>query len=197
MPEDRRLSIASTARVSPDEVARRTFATARRGFDATEVRAYLEAVARELQAARERERELIDALEAAERRAANPVLDEATLTAALGQETARVLRSAHDAAADLVARAEADCARMRAQAQQEAEQLQAHAEQHATERAAQAEAAATEIRRRAQEEVAARLESAKLEAEALMSQARAECRAMVQEAQELRARVLADLTRRR
>ena len=61
----------------------------------------------------------------------------------------------------------------------------------------EAEAAATELRRRAQEEATARLEGAKLEAEALVGQARAECRAMVQEAQELRARVLADLARRR
>ncbi len=44
-------------------------------------------------------------VEEAERHAANPVLDEATLTAALGQETARVLRSAHDAASELVAKA--------------------------------------------------------------------------------------------
>ena len=51
--------------------------------------------------------------------------------------------------------------------------------------------------RRAQDEASARVEGAKLEAEALVTQTRAECRAMVQEAQELRARVLADLTRRR
>ncbi len=42
-----------------------------------------------------------------------------------------------------------------------------------------------------------KLEASKLEAEELVAQARAECRAMVQEAQEVRARVLADLTRRR
>ena len=53
------------------------------------------------------EQELRRALAEAEHRAANPVLDEATLTAALGQETARVLRSAHEAAAELVGRAEA------------------------------------------------------------------------------------------
>ena len=41
------------------------------------------------------------------------------------------------------------------------------------------------------------MEGAKLEAEALVTQTRAECRSMVQEAQELRARVLADLARRR
>ncbi|HUY64281.1 MAG TPA: DivIVA domain-containing protein [Acidimicrobiales bacterium] len=197
MPEDRRLTIASTSRLSPDDVARHTFATARRGFDPGEVRSYLEAIARELGAAAARERELLDAVAAAEHKAAHPVLDEGTLTAALGQETAKVLKSAHDAAAELLARAEADAARLRAEAQEHGEQLQARAEQHASDRGAQADAAATEIRRRAQEEVAGRLESVKGEAEALVVQARAECRAMVHEAQELRARVLSDLTKRR
>jgi len=197
MPEDRRLSISSSSYLRPDDIARHTFATARRGFEPGEVRAYLEEVARELAAAADREQDLHLALREAEHRAANPVLDEATLTAALGQETARVLRSAHEAAAELVARAEADASRMRAQAQEESEQLQARTEQNATDRAAQADAAAAELRRRAGAEATSKLEGAKLEAEALVAQSRAECRAMVQEAQELRARVLADLTRRR
>ena len=196
MPEDR-VTIASTARLHPDEVARRTFATARRGFEPAEVRSFLEAVAREMAAAADREVEMRRAVADADHRAANPVLDEATLTAALGQETARVLRSAHDAAADLLARAESDATRMRTEAHEEVEQLQRRVEQTTTERAAQADAAANELRRRAQEEATARLESARLEAEALVGQARAECRAMVHEAQELRTRVLADLGRRR
>ena len=53
MPEDR-VTIASTARLHPDEVARRTFATARRGFEPAEVRSFLEAVAREMGAFRTR-----------------------------------------------------------------------------------------------------------------------------------------------
>lgn len=198
MPDERRVTISSTSsRTHPDEVARRTFATSRRGYDPAEVRAYLENLARELDAAAQREQELLGALGTAEHRAANPVLDEATLTSALGQETARVLRSAHDAAAELLARAEADGARVRAQAQDESDQLRVRAEQHAADRASQADAAANDLRRRTQEETTGRLESAKLEAEGMLSQARAECRAMVQEAQELRARVLSDLTRRR
>lgn len=197
MTEERRLTIASSSRVHPEDVARHTFATGRRGFDPAEVRAYLEEVARELHAAMARERELRDAVAEAQRRAANPVLDEATLTTALGQETAKVLRTAHDAASELVARAESDAGRVQAQAQDEAEQLRARAEEHATERAQKADAAAAEVHRQAQEEAAGRVETAKLEAEAMVSQARAECRAMVQEAQDLRARVLSDLTRRR
>lgn len=197
MTDDRRLTISSSSRLHPDEVARHTFGTARRGFDPSEVRAYLEQLARDMEAGAQRERELSEALAEAERRAANPVLDEATLTAALGQETARVLRSAHDAANELLARAEADASRVRAEAQDQAGQLQSRAEQNATDRITQVEAAATDLRRRVEEERAAKLESSKIEAEALVAQARAECRAMLQEAQELRTRVLADLTRRR
>jgi DivIVA domain-containing protein len=39
MPEDRRMTISSSSPLSPDEVARRTFATARRGYAPDEVRA--------------------------------------------------------------------------------------------------------------------------------------------------------------
>ncbi|MDE3087417.1 MAG: DivIVA domain-containing protein, partial [Acidobacteriota bacterium] len=86
MSDERRLTIGSTSRMSPDEVARHTFATARRGFETAEVRAYLELLAREIHAVTQRERELLDALADAEHRAANPVIDESTLTNALGQE---------------------------------------------------------------------------------------------------------------
>src|ERR1700730_1006957 len=196
MPEER-VTISSSARMHPDEVARHTFGTTSRVFDPAEVRTFLEYVAREMVAGADREQELRRALADAEHRAVNPVLDEATLTAALGLETARVLRSAHEAAAELVARAENEASRTRAQAQEEAEQLQRHTEQSAHDRSAEADAAATELRRRAQEETTSRVEGAKLEAEALVTQARAECRTMVQEAQELRTRVLTDLARRR
>jgi DivIVA domain-containing protein len=197
MPEDRRLTISTSSRLHPDEVARHTFGTARRGFDPAEVRVFLEQIAQEMQTAAAREEELRDAVTDAEHRAANPVLDEATLTAALGQETARVLRSAHDAAAELVAKAEADASRLRTHAEDEATQLQTRSEQNASERIGQAEAIASDLRRRTQDEVTSRIEASKLEAEELVAQARAECRAMVQEAQDVRARVLADLTRRR
>jgi len=197
MPEDRRLTISTSSRLHPDEVARHTFGTARRGFDPAEVRVFLEQIAHEMETAADREEELHAAIVEAERRAANPVLDEATLTAALGQETARVLRSAHDAATELVGRAEADASRLRAQAEDEATQLQTRAEQNAAGRIAQAEGVASDVKRRTQEEVTSKLEGSKLEAEELVAQARAECRAMVQEAQEVRAKVLADLTRRR
>src|ERR1700691_937377 len=101
MPEDRRMTISSSSQLAPGEVARRTFGTVRRGFAPDEVRAYLDTIAQGLRD--QDEHELRGALEDAEHRAANPVLDEETLDAALGQETSRVLRSAHEAANEMVA----------------------------------------------------------------------------------------------
>lgn len=197
MTDDRRLTISSTGRLHPNEIARRTFATSRRGFETSEVRGFLEQVARDMAAIEERERELRDLLADAQRRAENPVLDENTLTAALGQETVKVLRSAQEAAGDLVARAESDADRVLSDAQEEAEKLEARAEQSASERTIQSEAVAAETRRRSQEEATTRLESARIEAETLIEQVRSECRSMLIEAQELRTRVLSDLSRRR
>jgi DivIVA domain-containing protein len=186
MPEDHRLSISSSSSLSPDEVARHTFGTLRRGFDPTEVRAYLDHVANALRVAAEREIELRHEVADAEHRAANPVLDEATLTSALGQETARVLQSAHEAAHDMVAKAEAEAADVLAEAQDEIARSGARAEQSLAERTAQAEASVTEYRQRTHDE-----------SEAMIAQARSECREMIEEAQALRSRILADLSKRR
>src|SRR5438067_12960944 len=105
MADDPRFVVTSEPSIGPEEVARRGFATAFRGFDPGEVRAFLQRVSDELGAARERERELRRRLEEAERSPAGP-LDEAMLTAALGEETARVLRSAREAAVEMAAKAE-------------------------------------------------------------------------------------------
>lgn len=197
MSDDRRFTISSSARLSPDDVQRRTFSTVRRGFDTNEVRAFLEVAARELAALTERETELRQALADAEHRAANPVIDEETLTAALGQETARVLRAARDAAGEVLSRGEQDAARLRAEAQEQADELRSRAERHAAEQSAQADADAAEARRRAHEDADTMRTNAKLEADSLLADTRTECRAMVHEAQELRTRVLNDLSKRR
>ncbi|MDQ1360441.1 MAG: hypothetical protein QOJ44_818 [Acidimicrobiaceae bacterium] len=186
MPEDRRLSISSSSSLSPDEVARHTFGTVRRGFDPAEVRSYLDYVADALRVAAEREIELRHEVAEAEHRAANPVLDEGTLTSALGQETARVLQSAHNASHEMVAKAEGEVARLLSEAQDEIGRSEARAEQALAERTAQAESSVTEYRQRTHDE-----------SEAMLAQARAECREMIDEAQTLRSRVLADLSKRR
>ena len=197
MSEERRMSISSSSRLSPDEVARHTFATVRRGFDPAEVREFLDSVATELRSWAEREADLRKELAGAQHLAANPVLDEATLTSALGTETARVLRSAHEAAHDMVTKAESEAERMLDRARSEIDEAETKAEAALAERTSQAEAAVAELRRRVQEESAVVLEAARTEAEAMVAQARTECREMVDEAQALRSRVLADLSRRR
>ena len=208
MPEERRLTITSSPHLAPDDVARHTFASVRRGFDPTEVRDYLESLASGLRGLAEREQELRDALAAAEERAANPVIDDTMLTTAVGKETARVLQSAHDAAAEMVANAEAESTRLVSEAQAESERLlaeatevngQAHSRADAllAERTAEAEAAAASLQERTEQQVAAALDKVRADAEELTERARAEGRVMVEEAQQLRARVLADLSRRR
>ena len=72
-------------------MARHSFGSVRRGYDTSEVRAYLESIAMGLRGLAEREHQLLRELAEAEYRAANPVLDDATLSAAVGSETARVL----------------------------------------------------------------------------------------------------------
>ena len=180
------MTISSSSHLTPDEVARRTFATARRGFAPGEVRAYLESISQVLRDAAERESEVRRQLSEAQHRAANPVLDEETLTGALGHETARVLHTAHEASNEMVAKAEAASEQMLAAAREEVAQGEARIEAEDAER-----------RRRADEEATEALDVARAEGEGMIAQARAECRQMVEEAQALRARVLADLSKRR
>jgi DivIVA domain-containing protein len=208
MPEERRMTITSSWQLVPDDVARHTFASVRRGFDPSEVRDYLESIAIAMRGIAEREQQLLDELADAERRAANPVLDERTLTAAVGQETARVLHSAHEAADEMVANAQAEAsrlmgdateeaARVLGEATEEAERLQIGAAEVMEVRTAEAEVVATEILERADAQAAARLDVSRADAEELVTRTRDECKAMVEEAQQLRARVLADFSRRR
>jgi len=202
------MTITSSPHLAPDDVARHTFASVRRGFDPTEVRDYLESIATGLRGTAEREQELLAALADAEQRAANPVIDESMLTAAVGKETARVLQSAHDAASEMVANARAEAARMLAEATETSERLvteatevssqaQARADALLSERMAEAEAASAALQVRTEQQVAAALDKVRSDAEDLAERARTEGRIMVEEAQALRARVLADLSRRR
>jgi DivIVA domain-containing protein len=195
--EDRPIAISSSSQLAPDEVARHTFATTRRGFAIDEVRTYLDSLAQGLRGLADREHDLLRRLDEAQQRAANPIIDEETLTAALGHETARVLHSAHEAAAEMLAKAESEAVRLLAEAREEISQTEVRVGEQLSERAAQAEAVAGDVRNRAHEESAAALEAARAEVEGMLAQARGECRDMVEEAQALRARVLADLSRRR
>ncbi len=191
------MSISSSPHLAPDDVARHSFSSVRRGFDPNEVRAYLESIAAGLREIAEHERQLLLELADAEHRAAHPVLDEPTLTAALGTETARVLHSAHEVAAEMVAKSEAEAHRLMTEGREEIQRSRTEGEARLAEQTAESEAAIEQLRQRTDQQVAARLEAARQDAEELMAQARGQCQSMVDEAQGLRARVLADLSKRR
>jgi DivIVA domain-containing protein len=175
--------MSDTPELHPDDVARRSFGTAFRGFDQLEVRAYLEEVAAELTATRERERTLRQALAEADGRssAAGDELD-----AALGIETGKVLQAARHAAAEIRTRAEEQVGRLLREATEEAARLRADADTVLARRTAEAEAEAESIRAEAARTGAAAAELAQFRA-----------KEMVAEAQEVRERVLKDLSRRR
>ncbi len=186
MPEDR--PTISSSRVAAADISRHSFGTVRRGFDPQEVRAYLELLARELQGWEQHEQELRQELAEAEERSRNPVIDESTLTAALGQQSAAVLRNAHDEAARIALQAEETAAALVREAQQHASEILVKAESGAAERIAEAEIAASGVHQQTRQDAAALMDASRAEGEALVERARDQGRAMVEQAQEARRR---------
>jgi DivIVA domain-containing protein len=208
-------------------IARRHFATTRKGYDPDEVRAFLhdlsDMVGR-LQRAEAHERERA---ERAENRAElAEQLDQHRLVELLGEETARVLDAAREAGRDIRTKAEESAARMIREAQVEAHTALEQAERDAGTRRMAILSEADELRREAEAEVELRRaegreivgvmrreaererdlmlaegERARAEAEAAGEQIRASARdqgrRLVGEAQTVRERMLADLARRR
>ena len=126
----------ATGWLTPERVAHAEFRSGFRGLDATEVRAFLARVAAELRTLVDRQADLVAELESVEERnsalAAEP-LDIHQVSELLGQETARVLVIAREAAADIKTRAEADEIALRTLAKRlelvlEAEQAMARGE---------------------------------------------------------------------
>lgn len=159
----------------PDEVASRSFPTARRGFEPDAVRRFLAELAERLRTSRRAEQSLIAELAATRSGSKPSELSDAALSNAVGAETARVLTAAHEAAHDIVTKAE-----------RRASALMLDAETAFAERSRIAEAEATDILARSRAEAASFLEST-----------RQQCRAMVDEARDARRRILADLVDRR
>jgi len=183
--------------VSAEEVAHRRFSSAFRGFDPTEVREYLDRVAAELRVLVKRERELQRRLADAEHRAAHPVIDEDVLTQSLGEETSRILASAHDVARELKSRAEENAARILREAHAQAQRITASAEVVLVERSEEAEKAADEIRHATRVEMESVVAKARQDAKALAAGAEAQANRMVKEAEAASARVAKELARRR
>ncbi|MGA3216642.1 MAG: DivIVA domain-containing protein [Acidimicrobiales bacterium] len=191
------VSISSTAPVSPDEIARKTFPAVRRGLDGEAVRAFLAKVGDELHNALEREAALRTQLAEAERRLKDPDLDEATLTRAIGVETAKILSTAHEAARNVVATAEERAAELIGQSEGVLSQQVAIAEAEALAIRSAAEREADEYAARAQAETDLLTDEAHADAVELLDETKEECRRMVAEARDLRNRTLADLMAKR
>ena len=149
----------------------------RRGFDPNEVRDFLRMVAAELSRLQERERYLERELQTVRQhqKIAEGPLDEQTVTELLGEETARVLATAREAAASIRTKSEEGAARLLREAQEEA----------------------TSLREQVDLEIARKRDDAHHDAEAQIEQAKQQGRDMVAEARDYRERVLADLSRRR
>ena len=173
---DRSRESADPPHIDADAVARKTFSSSFRGYDTDEVRAFLLALAEEVRAVNEHMSWLHVQLVAAEERAtAHVELDEDRLTSLLGEETTRVLASAREAAAAIRSRAESDAERVLSQASEQATAMRS-------------DAMAEAIRHRERAETAAMAE---------VEAAKAHGRQLITDAQALRERVLADLSRRR
>ena len=197
MADDRRLVISSEPYLNPEEVGRRTFSTVFRGFDPVEVRTYLSRVADELALLRERYRHLEQQMLQAETKHEPAELDEDALTTALGEEAARVLKTAKQAAADIKARAEENVQRLLRQANDEADRIRQESEGVLAQRSQEASEIAESIRRAASDDAASVRSRAAAEAEAMVEAARARSREMIDEAKALRTKILEDTTRRR
>ena len=195
MPEGR--APISSSRIATGDIARHSFAIVRRGFDTDEVRAYLQSVSRSIEAFEEREQELRAAVAEAEERAAHPVVDEATLTASLGQHSAQILRHAHEEAARIVAQAQEGAATLLRETQSQVDELQARTEASAAERVVEVELLVANAEQEARVESERILADAVADGEAVIARAKDEGRALLEQVQEARRRVLGDLASRR
>ena len=162
---------------SPAAVGSAQFSVVRRGFEQEEVRDLLRGVSAELARLQERERFLESELRAMQTRglSAPGAIDEEMITALLGEETARVLTSAREAAKQQIARAAETAERLVREASSDA----------------------ARIRQEAEIESSRQRNDAVADVEAEIDLAKQQGREMVTEAREYREKVLSELARRR
>lgn len=162
---------------SPAAVGAAQFSVGRRGFEQEEVRDFLRMVSAELARLQERERFLESEMRALQTQGISSpgVLDEETVMRVLGEETARVLTAAREAAHQ-----------MRTRAAESADRI-----------IREASADAARIRHDAEVEVARQRADAIADSEAEIELAKQQGREMVAEARAYREKVLSELSRRR
>jgi DivIVA domain-containing protein len=189
---------AGSARLTPEDIAYRSFAGARRGLSEPQVREFLEEIASQVAAAQERERELEARIEQLGHRLANPPpLTETQILDTLGEETTRVLRSAQEAAEEIRTNAGGRAEAMIREAEEEAKRVRETADDFVSERTREAEATAAAVQKDADNRAQAQMREAGRDAEAELEGARLRGREMVTEARSVRERILTDLGKRR
>ncbi len=220
MSDVHRRAAASAPRLTAEEVATRGFAAAFRGISELEVRNFLKRVAEELSLARAREEELIAQVDdLRDQIKSPPIVTEDRLLDALGEETARVLRSAQESAEQIRRRAEekadttvadaeaaatatreeadADAAAMRDAAQTSAAAREDEASQYAEQLRATADAEVEALRTATDAATEGMREESIAAASSEIEAAKQAGRELVNEARAVRERILADLGRRR
>ena len=181
--------------MTPEKIAGQEFAHSFRGYDVSDVRGFLARVAGEVRRVEEAlGRARAELAEASDR--PPPGIEDLSrdqLNQLLGEEAARVLRTADDAARDIRTRAEDNVERMLHEAQAEAREIRAEAERIREEARAEADSRISE----AEEIVATRLAEADAEALRRREAVVEDGRAMLAEARAARERMLVDLAERR
>ncbi len=185
------------APITSEAIANSGFRTSLRGFDVNQVREFLRAVAEHVRALQAHNDDLHRRLREAEGRAEHPVLDDAQLAAVLGEEMARVLQSAHEAAAEIRGRAEEHVERVVQQARDDSAKLTVDASSVFERRRAEAETQAVEILRQARDEAARLSSEAQAAAAAAVAEAQQAAGAAIEHAKAERNEVLSDVRRRR
>lgn len=162
---------------SPAAVGSAQFTIGRRGFEQEEVRDFLRMVSAELARLQERERFLESELRVLQTQGISSpgVLDEETVMRVLGEETARVLTAAREAA----------------------QQMRLRASESADRIVREATADAARLRNDAEIEVSRQRADAIADSEAEIELAKQQGREMVAEARAYREKVLSELSRRR
>ena len=190
--------------MSPDldtdvsNIVRRQFATARRGFDQDEVRAYLRELADLVDGLRRREAELRARAEAAEARTPRlEDIDEHRLVEMLGEETARILDAGRVASADIRRKAEESAERLIAEANEEAHRLRSENETAMQRRRGEVNVELEALKAEAAGELDRRQAEGAEQINEIRRSAQAEADELVDEAQVVRRRLLGDLARRR
>lgn len=138
----------------PDEIARREFNSAFRGYEPAEVRAFLAQLSEQAAEMADVRAELQLALADAENRVGNPELDEETVTRLLGEQTAQILRSAREAAAEIRQRAEDEVSTSLREAHEASTRMREEASTILADRTEEANTAAQKLREQADHEVA-------------------------------------------